>query len=54
MTEDTNTDELEAESSTDPMKRFPRLTYHPISRVQAINWNHIIVGSARGQLFAAR
>ena len=42
MTETTNTDALEAESSTDPMKRFPRLTYHPVSRVQAINWNRII------------
>ena len=34
--------ELEAQSSTDPMERFPRLTYHPVSRVQAINWNRII------------
>ncbi|MCI1832817.1 MAG: class 1b ribonucleoside-diphosphate reductase subunit beta [Bifidobacterium sp.] len=24
------------------MKRFPRLTYHPVTRVQAINWNRII------------
>ena len=44
MTDNTNTaePELDAESNTDPMKRFPRLTYHPVSRVQAINWNRII------------
>ena len=44
MTEnsDTETAQLQAAATTDPMRRFPRLTYHPVTRVQAINWNRII------------
>jgi ribonucleoside-diphosphate reductase beta chain len=43
MADSTTTDEtLEATSTVDPMERFPRLTYHPVTRVQAINWNKIL------------